>query len=781
MAPIIDQVIRLLSSPEGNFVYMLILGLTVFGALIGCGYAKARHKSVLGNRMRTGLIVLFIAQLLLVAASWFALQDGDSGHFFLPPLDRTLALFGLVLIIWLWGYPKTQTLADVLVSIVLAAIVVLGAISVVYWIGLGSSGSFNSSTISGYFYYSGIGLLAFGIILLLLRRPRYWGYGVLMLFILLAGYVMQYIISQPDSDYVRFVQLGEMAGYILLLMLPLRLIDQMPVTESGGVDKVFNSPSTGSSAQLLQLSMNLLTETSPQQYYQELTQVVAHAMNADFCLLMLQPKSGDQLIVPVGYSRMEERMLDGFAAEAVKIPSILEAIKSGETLRTEQGRFDPELQALSDVLGVKQTMQLMMVPFQLQGISAVMSLGVLSRPVVTKWNDEDTQQLKAIAEILVSKAGQYSKGASRQTGQLELTQKLQRAEAYADQVRLEYAQLKAKYDSISSELTGPSAQAEGMAAWVQNQKEMQEAINQLEDRNRELENLLARGRPSMEEVEQLRQELRSALTDLARMPSTLSKSDQRMLELQVSTVKHLDSMQPTELVASIAQEFRQPLSTIMGYTDLLLGESVGILGAVQRKFLDRVKASTERLGILMNELVQVMSIDGGIADQTPVSVDLKSVIDEAAGSITAQASEKNIRMLLNIPDVLPTIRVNRDALEQIIANLLENACMVTPADGEITLSAKMEQKEGSLTYIMISVTDQGGGIDQKDLPRVFLHRYKMENPLIQGIGDTGVGLSIVKSLVELYKGRVWVDTSEGVGSTFSVLLPPVEDQPGLAK
>jgi two-component system phosphate regulon sensor histidine kinase PhoR len=83
--------------------------------------------------------------------------------------------------------------------------------------------------------------------------------------------------------------------------------------------------------------------------------------------------------------------------------------------------------------------------------------------------------------------------------------------------------------------------------------------------------------------------------------------------------------------------------------------------------------------------------------------------------------------------------------------------------------------------LLISVTDQGGGISKEDIPRIFNRRYKMENPLIQGIGDTGVGLSIVKSLVELHKGRVWVDSKEGIGSTFSVLIPLVEDQPETVK
>jgi signal transduction histidine kinase len=315
-----------------------------------------------------------------------------------------------------------------------------------------------------------------------------------------------------------------------------------------------------------------------------------------------------------------------------------------------------------------------------------------------------------------------------------------------------------------------------MAALLENQKNLQGTITQLETRNRELESLLTRGRPSVEEVEQLRQELRAALVDLARIPSALSKSDQKMLELQLSTVKRLDDMQPTELVNSIAQEFRQPIASIIGYTDLLLGESVGLLGAIQRKFVERVKASTERLGILLNELVQVISIDGGTVDQTTVSVDLKSVIDAALGNLEGHISEKNIDMRVELPDRPVAVRVNQDALLQILENLLQNACLVAPADGWIRLLAIVEQEENAPSYIHISVTDQGGGIEITDISRVFQRRYKMENPLIQGIGDTGVGLSIVKSLVELNKGRVWVDSKEGIGATFSVLLPLSEEQ-----
>ena len=186
-----------------------------------------------------------------------------------------------------------------------------------------------------------------------------------------------------------------------------------------------------------------------------------------------------------------------------------------------------------------------------------------------------------------------------------------------------------------------------------------------------------------------------------------------MLELQLSTVKRLDDMQPTELVNSIAQEFRQPLASIIGYTDLLLGESVGLLGAVQRKFVERVKASTERLGILLNELVQVMSIDGGTVDQTAVSVDFKTVIDEALTNIAGQISEKNIDMRVDIPDTPVAVRVNKDALLQILENLFLNACLVTPADGWIRLLAVIEQQE-ECTKLYPYIGNRPGGRDREN-------------------------------------------------------------------
>ena len=115
-------------------------------------------------------------------------------------------------------------------------------------------------------------------------------------------------------------------------------------------------------------------------------------------------------------------------------------------------------------------------------------------------------------------------------------------------------------------------------------------------------------------------------------------------------------------------------------------------------------------------------------------------------------------------------QADREALQQILIHLLQNAGAATPVEGAVTLRVRMEKEENK-DYVLIQVTDSGGGIPAEDLPRVFSRLYRADNVLIQGIGDTGVGLSIAKSLTEAQGGRIWVDTVLGTGSTFSVLLP----------
>ena len=728
--------------------------------------------------MRQGLVTLLIAQLLLFLSAWLAWLGIIEEHAFLPVLDRTVALFSLVVLIWLWAFPKRNPAVDGIVLIIEAIILIAGVVSLVWWFKQDTAQNFNTSLLGGYAYYAGIVFLVAGILVLFWQRPKVWGLGVSMLVILLGGYLAQYLVQQPAGDYAWLVRVGEMVAFVILLELPKRLPTgaeelQMP---AGGA--AITSSAYPLDDKLIQSIINLYSEKSPQQYYLKLSKLVAQGMGADICLLLIPPKTGSQLIIPVGFNLSNDRAIDGLTVDGKKMPMLLEAVKNRESIRIDGMKPDSEVKILLRELGLNQTGHIQLVPFMAKENDNEVSILVLSKPDQPMWSEVDTIRLTGLTNQLAAMFPQPDGNMSDRDASPEELAILEKTRLELENQRQEYTELKIKYDDLALKAAGAAIGVGAAASLIGDPKNLDETVRKLEERNRELELLVARGRPSIEEVEQLREELRAALTDLARIPSTLSKSDQQMLELQLATMKRLDDVGQTELVTSISQEFRQPLSAILGYTDLLLGETVGLLGAVQKNFLERVKASSERLGILMEELVQVLAIDSGKVDQSLSKVDLESVIDEAIGNIIAQISEKNITMRVDLPEKLPEIRANKEALQQILANLLENACIATPEDGEIRLFSRIEKKPNEPTLLLCSVTDQGGGIANADIPRIFTRRYKIENPLIQGIGDTGVGLSIVKSLVELNKGRVWLDSEEGIGTTFSVLIPIVEDQSG---
>jgi signal transduction histidine kinase len=217
------------------------------------------------------------------------------------------------------------------------------------------------------------------------------------------------------------------------------------------------------------------------------------------------------------------------------------------------------------------------------------------------------------------------------------------------------------------------------------------------------------------------------------------------------------------------------MTSIIGYTDLLLGESVGIIGAMQRKFLQRVKANTERMSAKLDDLIEITVIDSGQLEIEPETVNIVSIIEEAIMNTAGQFRERSITIDMTLNDDLPEIHADPDALNQVMMNLLTNACQASEMNTSVVVSASPQDTGStvidSLAYLMVSITDTGGGIAEGDRRRVFTRLYRADNPLIEGLGETGVGLSVAKTLIEAHGGRIWVESEEGVGSTFSFLLP----------
>jgi signal transduction histidine kinase len=272
--------------------------------------------------------------------------------------------------------------------------------------------------------------------------------------------------------------------------------------------------------------------------------------------------------------------------------------------------------------------------------------------------------------------------------------------------------------------------------------------------------------------EDITSELNRSIEQINTLQTELNHANQKANAFEDRALSNGDALsnEQAEVIASIAQELRQPMSSISGYTDLMINESVGILGALQRKFLERVKASTDRMNHMIGNLIQITTLESGNLSLTPQTIELMDVIDEAIEVTSAQFREKNITLRVDLPQKLPKMNTDKDSLHQMMLHLLQNAGAAVPVEGEIFIKAEASEKKDE-EIILIEVTDTGGGIPKEDLPRVFSRLYRADNPLIQGVGDTGVGLSIAKTLTEALGGRIWVESELGVGSTFKVLLP----------
>jgi len=300
---------------------------------------------------------------------------------------------------------------------------------------------------------------------------------------------------------------------------------------------------------------------------------------------------------------------------------------------------------------------------------------------------------------------------------------------------------------------------ERLVALTALQQESEKVIENLKKDHKELRlaNSLRENTTSTNSA-QIEQDLRITLEEVARLQNQLAESNMRLIEVEA------------EGITAFPQELRQTLSSTLQYTDLLLGESVGTLNAMQRNFVETIKASTTRLRNVIEDFIQVTTFkaDSHILAHEPV--DLNSIIQDVIDDTSSEVRAKRLSLKVELPENVASVYADRKALGQILIRLLSNAGAVSPLQGTIQLRVQIKT-EGEKEALFIQVSDTGGGIPPEDLGRVFTPLYRAEDVPARGVGDTGMGLFVAKTLTEAQHGKIWVDTELGVGSTYNVLIP----------
>jgi len=265
-------------------------------------------------------------------------------------------------------------------------------------------------------------------------------------------------------------------------------------------------------------------------------------------------------------------------------------------------------------------------------------------------------------------------------------------------------------------------------------------------------------------------------------------SDRKQAEAQLQKINN-ELLRTTKLkdefLANMSHELRTPLNSILGLSESLKDEVLGSLNKKQLKAIATVESSGEHLLALINDILDLSKISAGMLELDIASVSVKNLCSSSLVFVKQQAFNKQIQIHSHVPPHINNINIDERRIKQVLINLLTNAVKFTPNEGNINLlvaigSGDTWQGEASIPQqfrdinsptILFQIVDTGIGIAAKDLQILFQPFVQVDSALNRQYEGTGLGLSLVKKIVELHGGQVIAESEVGQGSCFTVALP----------
>ena len=240
--------------------------------------------------------------------------------------------------------------------------------------------------------------------------------------------------------------------------------------------------------------------------------------------------------------------------------------------------------------------------------------------------------------------------------------------------------------------------------------------------------------------------------------------------------------QRADFISTASHEMRTPVAAIEGYLALALNDKVSKIDGKARSFLEKAHESTQHLGKLFQDLLTSAKAEDGRLTSHPVAVEMGEFLDKITQDLKFVAEKKGLQLEYQIGasagfsdaskmvKPLYYVHADPDRMREVITNLFDNAVKYTET-GKITIGLTGDNK-----VVQFRIHDTGPGIPADDLPHLFQKFYRVDNSATRTIGGTGLGLFICKKIVELYSGRIWVESTLGMGSTFLINLPRITSE-----
>lgn len=260
-------------------------------------------------------------------------------------------------------------------------------------------------------------------------------------------------------------------------------------------------------------------------------------------------------------------------------------------------------------------------------------------------------------------------------------------------------------------------------------------------------------------------------------PESYEKYGAIIIFRDISNKKHEETAR-SEFISTASHEMRTPVAAIEGFIELALNDKVSKIDPTARKYLDKAKASTQHLGRLFQDLLASSRADDGRISSHPTVVEIGELLEQIAEISKMSAEQKGLKLEFiissgdkeglgdrNLIRPLYYVLVDQDRIKEVVTNLVENAIKYT-ASGKITLGVT-----GDNDVVQFFVRDTGIGIPEEEINHLFQRFYRIDSSETRSTSGTGLGLYISRKIIELYKGRIWVESKKNEGSTFYVNIP----------
>ena len=220
----------------------------------------------------------------------------------------------------------------------------------------------------------------------------------------------------------------------------------------------------------------------------------------------------------------------------------------------------------------------------------------------------------------------------------------------------------------------------------------------------------------------------------------------------------------------VAHELKQPMTSMKGYAKMLMLGIGGELTAAQSQFAQVITANVDRMGMMVNDLLEISRLEAGRIKLTVEPLQPREILDEALAAIKPDAEERGHTLVADVPGELPLVDGDRNRLLQILAYLLSNACRYTPDGGTIRASISEPDPAAAPGYLLFSIRDTGIGISAEELVRLDKF-FRADHDLVISQPGLGLGISIARGLIALHGGQLMIESEANQGSTFSFTVP----------